>query len=77
MLIEFAYRFNEIPVERHGRLRNLEGSEQPGGGAVIRQSPTQRWCHPIGMNGAHRVTFTGTQRDDEIVQPHGPVVVIE
>ena len=77
MLIEFSYRFDEIPVERHGRLRNLEGSEQPGGGAVIRQSPPQWWCHPVGMKGAHRVTFTGPQRDNEIVQPHGPVVVIE
>jgi hypothetical protein len=77
MLIEFAYRFNEIPVKRHGRLRNLEGSEQPGGVAVIRQSPPQGRSHPVGMKGAHRVTFTGTQRDHEIVQPHGPVVVIE
>ena len=29
------------------------------------------------MKGAQRVAFTRTERGDEIVQPHGPVVVIE
>ena len=77
MFIKFFYGLDEIPVERHSLLRNLEGCEQAGGGAVIGQSPAKRWRHPVGVKRAKRMTFTGTERGYKIVKPNGPVVVIE
>ena len=77
MFVEFFDGLDEIPVERHSLLRNLEGCEQASGGAVIGQSPAKRRRHPVGMKGTKRVTFTGTERGYEIVEPHGPIVVIE
>jgi hypothetical protein len=77
VLIKFFDCLDEIPVERHGLLRYLEGCEQAGGGAVIGERPSQRRRHPVGMEGAHRVTLTGTEGGHEIIEPHGPVVVIE
>lgn len=77
MVIEFFDGLDQIAVERHNVLRNLERCEQSGSGAVVGQGPPERWCHPVGMKGAKRVTLTRTERCDEIVQPHSPVVVIE
>lgn len=75
MFIEFPNRLDEIPIKRHSRLCNLERGKQAGSGAVIRQGPPQRGRHPVGMKGAQRVTFTGTDGGHEIVEPYGPVVV--
>lgn len=77
VLVEFFDRLDEIPVKRHRLLRYLEGCEQAGGGAVIGERPSQRRCHPVGMKGAQWVTLTGTERSNKIVEPHGPVVVVE
>jgi hypothetical protein len=40
MLIEFFNRIDEIPVERHDALRDLEWCEQPDGSAVVGEGPT-------------------------------------
>lgn len=77
MLVEFPNSLDEIPIERHGRLGDLEWGKQANGCTVIRQSPPQWGRHPVGMDRAQRVAFAWTDGSREIVKPHGPVVVRE
>jgi hypothetical protein len=73
VLVQLAYRIEQIPVEAQWLSLvsgHFERGEQPGGMPVVGQGPPPGWAEPIGMMVTECIPGSRLRWLHQVLEPH-------